>query len=717
MPRIFNFPRTILFLLICSLLLPAPMAIAGSPDDYESLAEQVVIRRTDYGVPHILAENEKAAAFGFAWVQAEDHLPILYKAFIRGRAEMAKHFGEDELEFDMLVKLFRARERAIANYHRQDPGYRAMLEGFAAGTNYYLQQHPEEREPWMEGDVTPYDVAAAGQIAVMRFAFNRGGIIQRFRASKQNQAAMLEPYDREAMGSNTWAFDPSRTKSGNAILMNNPHQPWSEQANYYEAHITVPGKYNFYGSTFVGGPILTTGFNAHLGWAHTVNYPDLEEIYELTLDPENAGHFLFDGGSAPMWSYEHKIEVKGGDPVTRTHWYTHLGPVIHKESDNIYVLRSAGYDQFRAGEQWYAMGRSKNLQDFRDAMDMQSIAMFNTAYADREGNIYYLWNGTVPEMPHEPHLYEAQPAGNSSEIWTEIHPVSDLPQLLNPEGGYVQNCNDSPWYTSLKAPLDPANYPPYFSRPRLGLRSQHSLKLINNSDKYSLEDVNQMKFSMRMLLADRVKPDLIKAVEASEPAGDVKQAVEILRQWDNSVARDSVGGVLLKVWWDIYDKDNSNQFATPWTADAPMTTPRGLGDAERAAADFETAVAEVKKRFGKLDISWGEAHRLRRGDIDVPIGGGDGTIGCFRVIKYRDAEDGKWVAYSGDSYIFTAEFTKQGPVAYSVLAYSESGDPASPHHTDQSVLFANNELKPVRFTETDIMRNLEKKYRPGGKGM
>ena len=91
------------------------------------------------------------------------------------------------------------------------------------------------------------------------------------------------------IGSNMWAFAPSRSQSGRAILMGNPHQPWAPVSTYYEAHMIVPGKLNFYGSTFIGRPILTSGWNEHLGWSHTVNYPDLEEIYELDARSRAAG--------------------------------------------------------------------------------------------------------------------------------------------------------------------------------------------------------------------------------------------------------------------------------------------------------------------------------------------------------------------------------------------------------------------------------------------
>jgi len=700
--------RFVLILMIGSIFAPFA-AVAGEPD----LADQVTIRRTAYGVPHILADTEKAAAYGFAWAQCEDHFPLVYKNIARGRSEMAKHYGgEGNVEFDFLTKLFNTRERAVDTYHLLDSDYRSVIAGFAAGINAYMEAHPEEVEDWMT-PITQHVIAAAGQIMVMRFTFNRGNIIQTLRENMENEkesATLLDRVPEEDFGSNTFSLAPGRTKSGNAILLNNPHQPWSEQAHYYEAHITVPGKYNFYGSTFVGGPILTTGFNERLGWAHTVNYPDLEEIYELTLDTDNPGHYLFDGTSVKIESEKALVETEEGETLERTHHYTPLGPVIYKKDDKIYVLRSVGYTQYRSGEQWYRMAKAQTLDEFKDVLRMQEIAMFNIGYADADGNIYYCWNGTIPDIPHQNTLWQPIPASDSDNIWTDILPFDALPQYLNPEGGYVMNANDPPYWTNLHEPLDPDDYPPYFPETELDLRSQHTLELVHNDNVYSLEDVVKLKFSQRMLLADRVKDDLITAVQTNDPSRTASLAVKRLKEWNNTTERNSQGSVLFKMWWNRYESEGG-EFAHEWSPDEPMTTPRGLADPDLAAKAFDWAIEETKNRWGRWDVTWGHVHRLRRGDVDAPLGGGHYKLGSFRVLRFEEDDDGKLVMNSGDSYIFAVEFGDQ-PRAYSVLGYSQSGREDSPHYDDQSVLYAANQMKPVAFTEKEIEDQLLREYAP-----
>ena len=702
-------------LAVATVLTAAPALAA----DAKTLASAVQIRRTQYGVPHIQADTLEAAAFGFAYCQAEDHLDNLMRGILGTRGELARHFGPGEknhnLEADFFARQFRVYPRAVAAYHTLDPDYRAACEGFAAGLNYYVERHHAAVPEWVP-TVTPHDVAAYGVSGVMRFAFNRGDIIKDFLKSQGAKTAAIDAAGDDAVvGSNMWAFAPSRSRSGRALLMGNPHQPWAPVSTYYEAHITVPGKLNFYGSTFIGRPILTSGWNEYLGWSHTVNYPDLEEIYELQLDPARKDHYMFDGGSVPLERDDVEIAIKADTSPTierRTFWHTPLGPVIHRTADKVFVLRSACYENHRAYEQWLRMTQTKNYAEFRQALAMNAVPMFNICYADRAGNIFYIWNGTVPMLPHGAHKAEAVPAARTADIWTRFHQTDDLPQLFNPMGGYVQNCNSPPYLTNLSAPLDPARYPAYFSPNDLSLRTQHSLRLIHNDRKFTLEEICDLKHSQDMLLAERVKGDLIAAVRSQPMTSEIEAAVRALESWDNTTKQDSRGGTLFAEWWDRYFDRGKGKMAVAWSAAEPTTTPRGLADRDRAVATFHEALRDVNSRFGRPDATWGETHRLRKGSVDLPLSGGSGLMGSFRVLDFHQADDGKLVASGGDSWVFAVEFS-QPPKAYTVVAYSQSDVAGSPHYSDQAALFSANKMKRAAFTESEIQAQLLKTYHPG----
>jgi acyl-homoserine-lactone acylase len=686
--------------------------------DAKSLASRVQIRRTQYGVPHILADTLEAAAFGFGYCQAEDHLPQVMHGIVSVRGELALTFGPDKgnknVEADFATRHYRIYARAVESYHQLDPDYRAMLEGFAAGVNYYVQRHADAVPAWTP-TVTGHDMAAYGIAGVMRFAFNRANIVKDFLQSQGVSTTLLDDVDEDMVGSNMWAFAPSRSRSGHAILMGNPHQPWAPVSTYYEAHMTVPGKLNFYGSTFLGRPILTSGWNEYLGWSHTVNYPDLEEIYELDLDPARADHYLFDGGSIPLTRDDVVVKIKTDTAPrdeTRTFWHTPLGPVIHRNATKVYVLRSACYENQRAYEQWLKMTQTKSYAEFRSVLEMNAVPMFNICYADRAGNIFYIWNGTVPKLPHPAHKSEAVHATRTADIWTTFHSISELPQLFNPAGGYVQNSNSPPYLTNLSAPLDPAKYPSYFGPNDLSLRTQQSLRLIHNEKQFTLEEVCDLKHFPGMLLAERVKGDLIAALKSSQPTSNVESAIKVLEAWDSTTAADSRGGTLFANWWDRYFEKGVGRFAVPWSADDPIATPRGLADIQRAVKMFTPALAEVKRLYGRPDVAWGEVHRIRKGKVDLPLSGGSGLMGCFRVLDFRPDKDHKLVASGGDGWVFAVEFS-QPPKAYTVVAYSESDIAGSPHLSDQAALFSANKMKHAAFTEPEIRAQLIQRYHPG----
>ena len=694
---------------------------AQEHNEAPALARRVEIRRTAYGVPHIKAEDLRSAAYALAYVQLEDHGARVAVGLLRARGEMGRWFGRDSMESDFSAQ--RRYSLAVENYARVDQDTRDVYEGFAAGVNRYIELHPDEFPPDFVPRFTGYDVAARDvNVATMSDARR---FLQRFAPEQRRGSGTVaettsspeEGVDPIEEGSNAWAFAPSRTRSGRAILMRNPHLSWT--AGYYEAHVTVPGVLDFYGDFRIGGPFgVIGGFNRHLGWATTNNAPDLDEIYALDVDSAAPDRYVLDGTSLPLERELVTVAFRNGPGLsteTREVWRTPLGLVIHRDSGKVYVLRAAAEGEYRAGEQFLRMMRAQSLAEWKDAMRIRARVNSNFTYADRAGNIFYVWNASIPSLPHASGGDTAAvPARATSEVWTRYVPFDSLPQLLNPRGGYVRNENDPPYHTNVRQILDRSRFPANFPDPLLRLRSQHSLTLVDPQRKLSLEDVVELKHSYRMLLADRVKGDLLAAVRASAPAPNVAEAIALLERWDNTAAPASRGGVLFELWWRRYtdSAEVDSMFAEPWRSDAPLTTPRGLKDARRAAEAFAWAVDETVRRYGAYDVAWGDVHRVRLGTVDVPVGGCSGALGCFRVLNFRNDRDGKRTVAGGDGWVLAVEFTNT-PRAYSVLAYGESPREDSPHHSDQAEMFARGQMKRVAFTEADIEAQTIRRYRPG----
>jgi len=508
--------------------------------------------------------------------------------------------------------------------------------------------------------------------------------------------------------------------------LRNPHLAWN--AGYYEAHLTVPGIVDFYGDFRIGGPfIVVGGFNRNLGWSTTNNAPDISEIYSLDVDPKTTDHYLFDGASLPLTRELRTVTFRNGAGLsteTREFWMTPLGPVIYRANGKIYIIKQAGDSEFRAGEQFLRMMRASSLAEWKEAIKLRARVASNFTYADRAGNIFFIWNASLPLLPHVAGGDTvATPVRTMRDVWTRYVPFESLPQVLNPRGGYIHNENDSPHFTNVRGTIDTSNAYPNFEKPALSLRSQLAIELIGGDTKLSLDGVVRLKHSYRMLLADRVKADLIAVVKAKNPEGDVAAAIAMLERWDNTAAPDSKGAALFELWWAHYSGirppernilPDEKRFAKVWSVSDPLHTPSGLADAAQAFTSFTWAVAETARRYGSWDVAWGDVHRVRRGTVDVPVGGCAASLGCFRALGFARDADGKLSANGGDGWILAVEFGDQ-PRAVSVLAYGESPRRDSPWFADQAEMFAKGEMKKVAFAAADVDAQAIKRYRPGEK--
>jgi acyl-homoserine-lactone acylase len=681
-----------------------------------------LIRRTEYGVPHIRGRDFRAVGIGLGYTQTEDYGERVVRGLLRAKGWMGRTWGRDSMGSDFAAR--QVQSRVQETYHLLDPDTRAMYDGFAEGVNLYIREHPERLPSWVKPVFHGHDVAA-GDIGTASVAAAERMLTR--RAQRDTSGGNTFGTDAEAVeepaysedGSNAWALAPSRTKSGRAILLRNPHLAWT--AGYWEAHVTVPGKLDFYGDFRIGSAFsVVGGFNRDLGWATTNNMPDLEEVYALDVDPAAPDHYLFDGASVALRPVTVTADYTAQGALrteSRQSWTTPLGPVAYRTKDKIFIVRAGPDGEYRAGAEFLAMMRARSLAEWNAALAMRARATSNLTYADRAGNILTIWMGTVPRLPHRSGGDSvAIPAHGSADVWTRLISLDSLPQTRNPKGGYVHNENDAPHFANLNALLDTAKYPDNIERGELRLRSQHALQLIGGTRKFSLEEVVRTKHSMRMLLADRVKADLLKAVRAASPSAAVTSAAAVLEKWDNTVAPTSKGGLLFETWWRRYQSlARDSAFAERWTWPKLTTTPRGLGKPALAVETFTWAVDETVKRWGAVDVAWGDVHRVRRGDVDVPVGGCSGALGCFRVLSYEQLPDGKRVANSGDGWVLAVEFGAARPRAYSVLAYGENADSTAPNYSDQAAMFARGEFKPVRWSEAEIKAHTLREYRPGAR--
>jgi len=701
------------------MLLPLLFVLAATlPTDSlqeASIAARVEIIRTEYGVPHIMADDFEALGFALAWVQSEDHGDVVARGLVKGRGHYARFVGLDSIDGDFVAHDMHAR--AVETFPLLEEATRRVYDGFASGLNHYVRLHADQFPEWMPTDFVAQDVHALDVQT-----WSRGEARYFVRSLTEDETGPEPPptstdvaFDLD--GSNAWAFHPSRTTSGHAILLRNPHLSWS--AGYYEAHARIPGELDFYGDFRIGGPFgIIGGFNRHLGWATTNNSPRYSQIYALELDGELPNHYRLDGAAHPLEQRTTTVDYLTADgslaSESRDTWWSPQGPVIHRTDDRVYLLKDPRDGEFRRGEQFFRMMRTSSFDDWIEVMRMRAHPSSNFTYADAAGNIAHLYNARIPQLPHKVTGDTAALASRTTHMWTELVPFDELPFYVNPPGGYVQQANDTPDYTNLNVPMDRDTMPHNLPEPRLRLRSQLSLDLVDGEGEVSLEDVVRMKHTSRMLLAELLTDDLIEAVRGTGPSGAVAEALEVLEAWDRSAGAESQGGVLFTRWVQRYAEtaDTAAFYEDPWSPDRPTETPSGLGSPAEAADAFAWTAGWFAGREIPADIAWGEIHRVIRGDVDEPVSGCQATLGCFRVLSFAQLPDGRRAANRGDGWVLAVEFGDI-PRAYTVLAYGQSTQEDSPHHADQADMFARGEMKAVAFTDEDIERTAVRRYRPG----
>lgn len=673
-----------------------------------------------YGVPHIFGKNSQSLFQAFGWAQMQSHGNLILRLYGQARGQAAQYWGEEYLESDRWVRTMGVPARAHQWYEAQSPTFRRYLNAFAAGINAYARGHADLIDDDVEVvlPVNAVDVIAHLQ-RVLHFNFvvdaeSIASLTEEWENSIDKSSAhspLPTPYQfsstktapQRTWGSNGWAIAPSHSASGNAMLLANPHLPWSDLFLWYEAQLTAPD-FDAYGASLIGIPVLTIAFNDYLGWTHTVNTHDGWDAYELTL--ANGG-YRFDGKVTPFQTQEQTLKVKQDDGTPRSdQWVVQQsvhGPVVAKKDGKAIALRVVGLDQPTVLEQWWDMSHAKNLKEFEAALKRLQLPMFTVMYADRAGHIMHLFNGQVPVRQEGDFEYWSGviPGESSTTLWTENHPYSELPRALDPPSGWLQNANDPPWTTTFPSVLNPDHYPPYMApRGPMWFRAQHSAKMLESDEQISFEEMIKYKHSTHVELAERLLDDLIPA--ARQQSGELGQkAAEVLDQWDRQTDADSRGAVLFSFWEQAVDY--SNWFARPWNEEEPLTTPDGLVDLTSAVAALETAATKVEATYGTLDVPWGEVFRLRSGKVDLPANGGD--FGIFRNLSFLPSEDGDFQAIGGDSYVAAIEFSN--PVrAMTLTSYGNATQPEKQGSNEQLKMFADKELRPVWRSRQEIEAHL-----------
>lgn len=657
-----------------------------------------------YGVPHIFAPDHESLFYAYGYAQMEAHAELLIRLYAQARGRAAEFYGEEYLNEDRWVRTNGIPERAREWAAQQSPEFTPLLQAFAAGLNARAAEQIESITAAAIAvlPLTVEDILAHG-MRVIHF----GWLVNTDSVETRVNGTIKPP-----SGSNGWAISPSpNSASGNAMLLSNSHLPWGDRHTYFEVQLTAPGVTS-YGAVWVGFPTLRLCFTEHIGWTQTTNAPNLADLYQLTLNDE--GYML--DGETRSFEVEHQvIRVQQEDGKLRDEPLTIRrsihGPVVVDRDGVTVAVRVAGMERPRMFEQFWHMGLAHDLEQFENAMRMQQLPLFNTMYADRDGHIMYLYNAASPVRPRGDHSFWAGvvPGDDSELIWSDaIVPYDELPKVIDPLNGWVQNCNDSPWTCTCPMVLEPEMSPAYIAPPPgLTPRAQRSIRLLSQADKISLASLKEMKLSTHVELADQFVDDLVASARAA--GGErARRAADILERWDRQTESCSDGAFLFYRFAEAAGKDFDaiGGYETPADPQQPLTTPRGFADPVRAVSLLDAVAQQLESEYGTLHVLWGYVIRLRRVTLDLPANGAPGVMGAVRTAGLGPFEDGTAQIASGDTFYFVVEFAN--PIrGEALLGYGNWSRKGSKHVTDQLEMASNKQMRPILRQRQEIEAALE----------
>ena len=663
-----------------------------------------------YGVAHVDAKSTAGLFFGYGWAQAKSHGDVLLKLYAEGRGRAAEIWGPSELKSDRWMAVNGVADRTKAWVKAQSPEFLGYLQAFADGINAYAAAHPEALSPEAR-QVLPVNAADVVGYAQRLFQFN---YLAPPQIVDHLPAVATEPPTRpkgEPAGSNGWAIAPSRSASGHAMLLMNPHLPWATGwPTYYEIQLKAPGV-DLYGASQVGLPVLRFVFSDYLGFTQTVDDVGGVTLYRITPAP---GGYLFDGKVLPFQTTHHEIKVRQPDGSMTTETLdvrsTVQGPVVAEAGGAPIAMRVAGLDRPRALEQYWRMETAHDFAGYQQGLRMQQVPSFNVVYVDRDGHIQYLFNGLVPKKPGGDLAYWSSivPGDRSDTLWTSYLSYDELPKVSDPAGGTVQNSNDPPWNAAWPASLDPKPYANLIASKAVSLRMARGIRMLREKPKIGFDELVAMKWSDRSELADRVLPDLQQAANAYG-TDLARHAAAVLAKWDRTTLADSRGALLFLDWVDRpgaaggYDPKG---WAKPYDLAQPLTTPAGLADPKAAAIALDAAARDMLATTGALDTPWGDVMRIRVGGVDLPASGGPGRLGVFDVLDFAAPDGGKRTANFGDSFIAIVSFDGKAR-AKVMTTYGNASQAGSPHIADQAPLLAQHALRDAWRTRAEVEAHLE----------
>jgi acyl-homoserine-lactone acylase len=689
-------------------------------------ASRVTIARDDWGIAHVHGHSDADAIFGMIYAQAEDDFPRIEANYLTTLGRTAEADGEKAIWADLRSRLYVSEPELKAYYAKSPARMQELMNAWADGLNYFLATHPDVHpkvltrfEPWMALSFTEGSI---------------GGDIERIKLdelkafySGQKVASDQEPWV-ERQGSNGIAIAPALTSGGHALLLINPHTSW-----YFRSELQMSSDEGLdaYGAATWGQFFIYQGFNPHVGWMHTSSGIDVVDEFAETVEQHGKARCSRYGNSCnPIGTRPVTISYRlpSGKLASRnfTTYFTHHGPIV-AERDGRWIAFSMMNRPVEALQQSYLRTKASDLASFMDVAQLKANSSNDTIFADDKGEIAYLHPQFVPRR-NDRFDYSKTVDGSDPETdWGSLHSLPELPNVMNPPNGWVDNNNNAPWTAAGAFSPNPANYPKYMDKDGQNFRGVHALQLLSRSRGWTLEKLNAAAFDSYQPGFAALIPGLVEAYDRL-PVRDshfdhLAAPIAALRNWDYRWAASSVPQTLAMVWGLNLRKALNAPADEPGNKVmmrlARDTTP------EQKLKSLDEAVSYLTTEFGRWNVPWGEINRAQRisaaihdpeysdSQPSVAVPFADANFGSLASIRSGPKPGTKrWYGDYGNSFVAVVEF---GPRvrARAITAGGESGHPDSKHFNDEAQRFASGALRQVYFWPDELSGHVERTYKPG----
>jgi acyl-homoserine-lactone acylase len=700
---------------LCIVSCSQPAAQATDPSaHWKQEAQNVTIVRDNWGIPHVYGKTDADAVFGVVYAQAEDDFNRVETNYLNALGRLAEAEGENEIYRDLRMKLFIDPVDLQAKYNESPPWLKALMNAWADGMNYFLATHPAVKprvitrfEPWMAlsfsegsigGDIERVDIPALK-------AFYSG------ESPPPATKADRSPAFVEPSGSNGIAIGPSISASKHALLLINPHTSFFFRA---EAQMVSDEGLNAYGALTWGQFFVYQGFNERAGWMHTSSGVDnIDEYLETIVKKDNGLYYRY--GSEERAVKTRKITVPFKTPTGTASkefivYSTQHGPIV-RAVDGKWVSIRLMQDPMHALMQSYSRTKAKSYKAFRDSMELHTNSSNNTVYADADGTIAYFHSNFIPRRDSRFDWTKPVDGSDPATDWNGVMSIDETPGLLNPPNGWLYNSNNWPWSAAGANSPKKDDYPAYVDRGREeSPRGFHALRVLQNAKDVTLESLRAAAYDSYLPWFAQQIPALVSAWDHAPRTNPLKaklaDQIALLKKWDFRWSVDSVATSLAVYWGEEVGRKG----------DKPT-------DDQRLQA-LLAATDKLATDFGSWQTPWGEINRFERisGDIvqrfsdtapSIPVGFTSsrwGSLASFGARTFNGTK--KMYGTTGNSFVAIVEFGDRVR-GKAVSAGGESGDPASPHFTDQAQRYSTGDLRDVYFYRSDLDGHVERQYHPG----